>query len=57
MKGHTPLFLQDKREREVQVPGRVLLVINLGAGEGCELTPGGFGTPSLEDFSLFSTEP
>lgn len=33
------------------------LLVNLGAGEGCELTPGGFGTPSLEDFHLFSTEP
>lgn len=57
LKGHMPLFFQDKRERQAQVPGSAFLVINLGAGEGCELTPGGFGTPSLEDSSLFSTKP
>lgn len=32
-------------------------LIHLGAGEGCELTTVGSGTPSSEDFDLFSAEP
>lgn len=32
-------------------------LIHLEAGEGCERTPGGWGTPSSEDFNLFSPEP
>lgn len=31
--------------------------IHLGAGEGCELITVGSGTPSSEDFDLFSAEP
>lgn len=29
-------------------------LIHLGAGKGCELTTVGSGTPSSEDFDLFS---
>lgn len=32
-------------------------LIHLGAGKGCELTTVGSGTPSSEDFDLFSAEP
>lgn len=41
--------------RKAQVAGSACL-IHLEAGEGCEQSPG-WGTPSSEDFNLFSPEP